>query len=135
MTWTTFNNFNLYNNYIYYQYLPILIFFIICIIVVALILIVSILSTKQLKNPEKISAYECGFDPFNYKDIKSNITIRFYLVGILFLIFDIELIFLYPWAISLTKISYFGFWTMFVFLFILIIGFVYEWKKGALDWE
>jgi len=103
MTWTTYNNFNLYNNYIYYQYLPILIFFIICILVVVLILIVSILSTKQLKNPEKISAYECGFDPFNYKDIKSNITIRFYLVGILFLIFDIELIFFIPMGYFINK--------------------------------
>ena len=95
----------------------------------------SILSTKQLKNPEKVSAYECGFDPFNNKDLKTNITIRFYLIGILFLIFDIELVFLYPWAISLTKISYFGYWTMCIFLIILTIGFAYEWKKGALDWE
>ena len=100
-------------------------------------LLIFISHAFSIFNPdsEKVSAYECGFDPFNNKDLKTNITIRFYLIGILFLIFDIELVFLYPWAISLTKISYFGYWTMCIFLIILTIGFAYEWKKGALDWE
>ena len=82
---------------------------------------------------EKISAYECGFDPFD--DARSRFDIQFYLVSILFIIFDLEVTFLFPWALTLNKISYFGFWSMMVFLLILTIGFVYEWRKGALDWS
>nr|YP_009227144.1 NADH dehydrogense subunit 3 [Welwitschia mirabilis]AMA20999.1 NADH dehydrogense subunit 3 [Welwitschia mirabilis]QXE44337.1 NADH dehydrogenase subunit 3 [Welwitschia mirabilis] len=83
--------------------------------------------------PSKLSAYECGFDPFG--DARSRFDIRFYLVSILFIIFDLEVTFLFPWAVSLNKIDLFGFWSMMVFLLILTIGFIYEWKKGALDWE
>lgn len=84
-------------------------------------------------DPEKISAYECGFDPFD--DARSSFDIQFYLVAILFIIFDLEVAFLFPWACTLSKIGIFGFWCMMAFLGILTIGFVYEWKKGALDWN
>jgi len=107
---------------------------IICMLLAGIIILASFFSAKQLKDAEKISAYECGFDPFNYKDIQSILNIRFYLVGILFIIFDIEVVFLFPWAISLHQLGYFGFWNMICFLIILTVGFVYEWKKGALDW-
>nr|ACH47056.1 NADH dehydrogenase subunit 3 [Isoetes engelmannii]ACI02096.1 NADH dehydrogenase subunit 3 [Isoetes engelmannii]ACI95884.1 NADH dehydrogenase subunit 3 [Isoetes engelmannii]ACS71779.1 NADH dehydrogenase subunit 3 [Isoetes engelmannii]ADT62144.1 NADH dehydrogenase subunit 3 [Isoetes engelmannii] len=83
--------------------------------------------------PEKLSAYECGFDPLD--DARSRFDIRFYLVSILFIIFDLEVTFLFPWAISLNRIGFRGFWSMMVFLLILTIGFTYEWTKGALDWE
>jgi NADH:ubiquinone oxidoreductase subunit 3 (subunit A) len=82
---------------------------------------------------EKLSAYECGFEPF--EDTRSKFDVRFYLVAILFIIFDLEIIYLFPWAIVLDKIDIFGFFVMIVFLFILTVGFIYEWKKGALDWE
>ena len=84
-------------------------------------------------DPEKLSAYECGFEAFN--DSRMEFDVRFYLVAILFIIFDLEIAFLFPWAISLGKIGILGFWSMMIFLFILTIGFIYEWKKGALDWE
>jgi NADH-quinone oxidoreductase subunit A len=82
---------------------------------------------------EKLSAYECGFEPFS--DARGRFDVRFYLVAILFIIFDLEIAFLFPWAISLGKIGVFGFWSMMMFLSVLTIGFVYEWKKGGLDWE
>jgi len=128
-------NINLFHNYIFFQYMPIFIFFIISLILAIILLVVSFFVSTNSKNSEKMSPYECGFDPFNYKDNQSILNIRFYLVGILFIIFDIELIFLYPWIISLNKITLFGFWSMFIFLFILTIGFIYEWKKGSLEWE
>jgi NADH:ubiquinone oxidoreductase subunit 3 (subunit A) len=83
-------------------------------------------------DPEKVSPYECGFDPFD--DARSRFDIQFYLVAILFIIFDLEVTFLFPWALVLKKVGFFGFWSMMVFLFILTVGFVYEWRKGALDW-
>ena len=82
---------------------------------------------------EKLSAYECGFDAFD--DARNKFDVRFYLVAILFIIFDLEVAFLFPWAVSLGDIGLFGFWSMVVFLGILTIGFIYEWKKGALEWE
>ena len=84
-------------------------------------------------DPEKLSAYECGFEPFS--DSRMEFDVRFYLVAILFIIFDLEIAFLFPWAISLGEIGLFGFMSMMLFLFILTIGFIYEWKIGALDWE
>ncbi|CAM6012823.1 unnamed protein product, partial [Sphagnum balticum] len=81
----------------------------------------------------KLSAYKCDFDPLD--NARSCFDIQFYLVSILFIIFDLEIIFLFPWRVSLNKIGLFGFWSMIVFLLILTIGFIYEWKKGALDWE
>ena len=91
-----------------------------------------ILSPKK-PDPEKLSAYECGFEPF--EDSRMEFDVRFYLVAILFIIFDLEIAFLFPWAISLGNIGLLGFSSMMIFLFILTIGFIYEWKKGALDWE
>src|SRR5208337_2023911 len=82
---------------------------------------------------EKLSAYECGFNPFT--DARLPFDVRFYLVAILFIIFDLETAFLFPWAVSLHRIGWVGFWSMMVFLAILIVGFIYEWKKGALEWE
>lgn len=84
-------------------------------------------------DPEKLSAYECGFNPF--EDARSQFDIRFYLVAILFIIFDLEISFLFPWALTLKSLGGFGFWSMMLFLFILTVGFVYEWQKGALEWE
>lgn len=89
-------------------------------------------SQKQ-SDVEKVSAYECGFDPFD--DTRSNFDVRFYLVAILFLIFDLEVSFLFPWSAVLGKLPMLGYWSIMLFLAILTIGFVYEWKKGALDWE
>ena len=82
---------------------------------------------------EKLSAYECGFNPF--EDARSQFDVRFYLVAILFIIFDLEISFLFPWALTLKSVGGFGFWSMIAFLFILTVGFVYEWQKGALEWE
>ena len=125
----------LFDNFLYFQYFPILIFLIVCLLLVSVILIASFISANQKKNAEKVSAYECGFDPFNYNDVQSILNIRFYLVGILFIIFDIEVVFLFPWAISLAKLGQFGYWSMCLFLTLLTIGFIYEGKKGALEWE
>lgn len=82
---------------------------------------------------EKISAYECGFEPF--EDSRSKFDVRFYLVAILFIIFDLEIVYLFPWSVVLSRVGFFGFFTMFIFLLILCFGFFYEWRKGALDWE
>ena len=84
-------------------------------------------------DPEKSSAYECGFDAFD--DARMKFDIRFYLVSILFIIFDLEVAFLFPWAISLKEIGVYGFWSMMIFLAILTVGFAYEWRKGALEWD
>jgi NADH-quinone oxidoreductase subunit A len=91
-----------------------------------------LLSPKK-PDPEKLSTYECGFEAFG--DSRMEFDVRFYLVAILFIIFDLEIAFLFPWAISLGKIGLIGFWSMMLFLFILTIGFIYEWKKGVLDWD
>ncbi|MFZ4541732.1 MAG: NADH-quinone oxidoreductase subunit A [Rickettsiales bacterium] len=88
---------------------------------------------KLKPDAEKLSSYECGFEPFS--DARGQFDVRFYLVAILFIIFDLEVAFLFPWAISLGKIGMLGFWSMMIFLGVLTIGFIYEWKKGALDWE
>lgn len=117
------------------EFTPISIYLIIAIGLSLLLIGIPFLfaSSSKLTYPEKLSAYECGFDPFD--DARSRFDIRFYLVSILFIIFDLEVTFLFPWAVCLNRIGMFGFGSMMVFLFILTIGFVYEWKKGALDWE
>ena len=115
------------------EYLPIIIFLAIAIGIAAAMLIASLLVAKQNPDSEKLSAYECGFEPF--ADARSKFDVRFYLVAILFIIFDLEVAFLFPWAIALGDIGMFGFWSMMIFLGILTIGFIYEWKKGALEWE
>ena len=115
------------------DYLSIILFLIIALgLSVAFIVINFVLSPKK-PDPEKLSAYECGFEPFD--DSRMEFDVRFYLVAILFIIFDLEIAFLFPWAISLGNLGALGFWSMMIFLFILTVGFVYEWKKGALDWD
>ena len=96
-------------------------------------IVINYLFSPKNPDPEKLSAYECGFEPFN--NSRMEFDVRFYLVAILFIIFDLEIAFLFPWAISLGQIGFFGYISMMIFLFILTIGFIYEWKKGALDWE
>ena len=115
------------------DYLPIILFLVIALILSAGFIIINFLLSPNNPDPEKLSAYECGFEPFN--DSRMEFDVRFYLVAILFIIFDLEIAFLFPWAISLGAIGVFGFVSMMIFLFILTIGFIYEWKKGALDWE
>jgi NADH-quinone oxidoreductase subunit A len=115
------------------QYLPILIFFCIAGGLSVAMVAASLIVAKQKPDSDKLSAYECGFDPFS--DARNRFDVRFYLVAILFIIFDLEVAFLFPWAISLRGIGLFGFWSMVVFLAVLTVGFAYEWKKGALDWE
>ena len=115
------------------DYLSIIIFLFISLgISVGFIFLNFILSPKN-PDPEKLSAYECGFEAFG--DSRMEFDVRFYLVAILFIIFDLEIAFLFPWAISLGNIGLLGFVSMMIFLFILTVGFIYEWKKGALDWE
>lgn len=115
------------------EYLSLLIFIGLSLGLTIVIVALSYLLATQKSDTEKVSAYECGFDPF--KDSRHNFDVRFYLVAILFIIFDLEVSFLFPWAITLNQITVFGYWTMFVFLLILTIGFIYEWMKGALEWE
>ncbi len=114
-------------------YLPILIFMVIAFGLSGLMVGASMLMGKQNPDPEKLSAYECGFDAFT--DARNKFDVRFYLVCLLFIIFDLEIAFLFPWAVSLKEIGMVGFWSMMSFLGILTVGFIYEWKKGALDWE
>jgi NADH-quinone oxidoreductase subunit A len=115
------------------NYLTIIIFLAIALILSLGFLILNFAFSPKNPDPEKLSAYECGFEPFN--DSRMEFDIRFYLVAILFIIFDLEIAFLFPWAITLGNLGLFGFFSMMLFLFILTIGFIYEWKKGALDWE
>ena len=115
------------------DYLSIIIFLIIALgLSLAFIALNFILSPKN-PDPEKLSAYECGFEAFD--DSRIEFDVRFYLVAILFIIFDLEIAFLFPWAIMLGNIGLLGFCSMMIFLFILTVGFIYEWKRGALDWE
>jgi NADH-quinone oxidoreductase subunit A len=115
------------------EYLPILLFLAIAVGVALAAVLASFVVARQRPDSEKLSPYECGFEPFD--DARSRFDVRFYLVAILFIIFDLEVAFLFPWAISLGEIGLFGFWSMIAFLGVLTIGFVYEWKKGALEWE
>ena len=115
------------------DYLSIIIFLIIALLISIGFILINFLSSPSNPDPEKLSAYECGFDAFD--DSRMEFDVRFYLVAILFIIFDLEIAFLFPWAITLGKIGVFGFWSMMIFLAVLTIGFIYEWKKGALEWE
>ena len=115
------------------NYLTIIIFLGISLILSLGFIVLNFLASPKNPDPEKLSAYECGFEPFN--DSRMEFDIRFYLVAILFIIFDLEIAFLFPWAITLGNIGIFGFVSMMIFLSILTVGFIYEWKKGALDWE
>ena len=115
------------------EYLSIIIFLFIALLLSIGFILINFISSPNNPDPEKLSAYECGFDAFD--DSRMEFDVRFYLVAILFIIFDLEIAFLFPWAISLGKIGIFGFWSMMAFLAVLTIGFIYEWKKGALEWE
>merc|ERR1712032_169468 len=114
------------------ELIPILVFFFLSAGLATLILLFSFVAgTTQKQYPEKVSVYECGFDPF--EDARNQFDIKFYLVAILFIVFDLEITYLFPWAMVLNVIQLFGFWTMIVFILLLTLGFVYEWKKGALN--
>ena len=115
------------------DYLSIVIFLFVALGLSIGFIILNFLFSPKNPDPEKLSAYECGFEAFN--DSRMEFDVRFYLVAILFIIFDLEIAFLFPWAISLGNLGSLGFWSMMIFLFVLTVGFVYEWKKGALDWD
>ena len=117
----------------YIEYLPIAIFIAFAGGLSVLFALSSWIIGKQLPDSEKLSPYECGFEPF--EDARIQFDVRFYLVAILFIIFDLEVAFLFPWAVALSDIGLFGFISMMIFLFLLTIGFIYEWKKGALEWD
>ena len=115
------------------QYFPILVFIVFGLVLAGVLLSVGKLVAPNKPDPEKLSAYECGFEAF--EDARMKFDVRYYLVAILFILFDLEIAFLFPWAVVLPDIGYAGFVAMMVFLAILIVGFIYEWKKGALEWE
>ena len=115
------------------DYLSIIIFLFVALGLSVGFIVLNFLFSPKNPDPEKLSAYECGFEAFG--DSRMEFDVRFYLVAILFIIFDLEIAFLFPWAISLGNLGPLGFWSMMLFLFILTIGFIYEWKKGALDWD
>ena len=114
-------------------YLPIVIFIALAAVVGLGLLVAPFIIAIKNPDPEKVSAYECGFEAFD--DARMKFDVRFYLVAILFIIFDLEVAFLFPWAAAFRDVGWFGFWSMMVFLGVLTIGFVYEWRKGALEWD
>lgn len=115
------------------SYFPIIVFLGIAVVMATVMVIAPMIVSRFRPDTQKLSPYECGFEPFG--DARGEFDVRFYLVAILFIIFDLEVAFLFPWAVSLSEIGEFGFWSMMGFLGILTIGFIYEWKKGALEWE
>jgi NADH-quinone oxidoreductase subunit A len=115
------------------EYLPILVFLAVAIGIGLVLLLAAIIVAVRNPDPEKVSAYECGFNAFD--DARMKFDVRFYLVSILFIIFDLEIAFLFPWAVAFGSLSDVAFWSMMVFLGILTLGFAYEWKKGAMEWQ
>jgi NADH-quinone oxidoreductase subunit A len=115
------------------DYLPIVVFIGVAAAIGLVLLISPFLIAYRAPDVEKLSAYECGFNPFD--DARMKFDVRYYLVSILFIIFDLEIAFLFPWAVAFKEIGAFGFWSMIIFLAVLTIGFVYEWRKGALEWD
>ena len=115
------------------DYLRIVIFIGVALAIGLALLIAPFLVAYQQPDPEKLSAYECGFAAFD--DARMKFDVRFYLVAILFIIFDLEVAFLFPWAVAFKEVGWFGFWSMMIFLGVLTIGFIYEWRKGALEWD
>ncbi len=115
------------------EYAPILIFLAIAIGLGLVLMLSAVILAVRNPDPEKVSAYECGFNAFD--DARMKFDVRFYLVAILFIIFDLEVAFLFPWAVAFPESSMVAFWSMMVFLAVLTVGFAYEWKKGALEWE
>ncbi len=120
-------------NGILQEYLPLVIFIGVSLVIGLALLIAPFIVAFQQPDPEKLSAYECGFEAFD--DARMKFDVSFYLVAILFIIFDLEVSFLFPWAVAFGKLGAAGFWSMMVFLAVLTIGFIYEWKKGALEWD
>ena len=115
------------------DYLPLVVFIGLSLVIGLALLVAPFIVAFSRPDAEKLSAYECGFDAFD--DARMKFDVRFYLVAILFIIFDLEVAFLFPWAVSLGDIGIFGFWSMMLFLAVLTVGFIYEWRKGALEWE
>ena len=115
------------------NYLPILIFLTISLIMGTGFFVVGFVLGPHKPDSEKVSPYECGFEAF--EDARMQFDIRYYLVAILFIIFDLEIAFFFPWALALREVGMVGFWAMMLFLGVLVIGFIYEWRKGALEWE
>jgi NADH-quinone oxidoreductase subunit A len=115
------------------EYLPVLIFLVIAAAIGLVLLVLGFLIGSGKKDDEKLSPYECGFEPF--EDSRTKFDVRYYLVAILFIIFDLEIAFLFPWAVSLDAVGGFGLIAMGIFLAVLVVGFVYEWRKGALEWD
>ena len=115
------------------DYLPLVVFIGVAIGIGVALLVAPFLVAYRNPDPEKLSAYECGFNAFD--DARMKFDVRFYLVAILFIIFDLEVAFLFPWAVAFGELGLFGYWSMMVFLAVLTIGFIYEWKKGALEWD
>ena len=121
------------NTFVLPEYLPIVIFFVVAAVLSGGMVVLSYLFSPKSPDHDKLEPYECGFDAFD--DARHKFDVRFYLVAILFIIFDLEVAFLFPWAVSLSSIKMFGFLSMMIFLGILTVGFIYEWKKGGLEWE
>ena len=115
------------------EYLPIIIFLGLAVALGIILIVAAVVLAVRNPDPEKVSAYECGFNAFD--DARMKFDVRFYLVSILFIIFDLEVAFLFPWAVAFGAMSMAAFWSMMIFLAVLTIGFVYEWKKGALEWQ
>ena len=115
------------------DYLPLVVFIGVALVIGLALLVVPFIVAFSSPDPEKLSAYECGFNAFD--DARMKFDVRFYLVAILFIIFDLEVTFLFPWAVVFREVGLVGFWTMMIFLGVLTIGFIYEWKKGALEWD
>jgi NADH-quinone oxidoreductase subunit A len=115
------------------DYFPLVVFIGISLVIGLVLLIAPFIVAYRKPDPEKLSAYECGFNSFD--DARMKFDVRFYLVAILFIVFDLEVAFLFPWAVAFGDLGLFGFWSMMVFLGVLTLGFIYEWRKGALDWD
>ncbi len=115
------------------QYLPLAIFIVVALVISGALLVAPFIVAFQAPDPEKLSAYECGFNAFD--DARMKFDVRFYLVSLLFIIFDLEVAFLFPWAVAFHDVGIVGFWSMMAFLGVLTIGFIYEWQKGALEWD
>jgi NADH-quinone oxidoreductase subunit A len=120
------------SNY-FVRYLPLLIHFVLAGLVAGGIVTLSYLIGQHKANKNKMSPYECGMEPVG--DVRQRFSVKFYLVGMLFILFDVEAVFLFPWAILLRKLKMFGFWEMMTYVFVILVGFVYVWKKGVLDWN
>jgi NADH-quinone oxidoreductase subunit A len=115
------------------DYLPLVVFIAVALGIALVLLVAPFLIAYKQPDPEKLSAYECGFNAFD--DARMKFDVRFYLVAILFIIFDLEVSFLFPWAVAFGDLGLYGFWSMMVFLGVLTVGFIYEWRKGALEWD